>query len=61
LGVNAGGELADQQVASVGIRQQVPQFRHGLRLDLAGALASQLHALADLFQCPRLTAVEAET
>lgn len=53
--------LADQQVASVGIRQQVPQLRHGLCLDLAGALARQLHLLADLFQCPGLTAVEAET
>ena len=68
LAVNAGWsarqsrrQLFDQQVASAGIRRRVPQLRHGPCLDLADALAGQVEALADLFQCPRLTAVEAET
>jgi hypothetical protein len=56
----AQGKLFDQQVASAGIRRRVPQLRHGPYLDLSNALARQVEALADLCQCPRLTAVEAE-
>lgn len=57
----AEGELADQQVTSAGIRRRVPQLRQGPYLDLADALARQVEALADLFQCPGFTVVEAET
>ena len=53
------GSVLDQGV-DVGRVGGVTQLRHRLGFDLADALAGQVELLADLFERPRLAAVEAE-
>src|SRR5207248_9722812 len=56
----SAGRSDGEQVACAGVGARVAQLRHRTRLDLADALPRQVEVLADLFERPRLSAVETE-